>query len=94
MTETVSQSGLPVFVTEYGITAASGGQPRDIESADKWIELLEKENISHCMWAFSNINEACSAIRFSVLKYSGYTEEDYSPTGLWLLEMLKKYNTR
>ena len=53
MTEQMSQSGLPIFVTEFGITAASGGHPRDVESADQWIDLLERENISYCMWALS-----------------------------------------
>ncbi|MBO4288802.1 MAG: glycoside hydrolase family 5 protein [Lachnospiraceae bacterium] len=94
MTEEVSQSGLPVFVTEYGITAASGGTPRDIESADKWIELLEKEKISYCMWALSKQPEACSMIKYSVLTYSGFKTEDYTETGLWLLETLKKHSTK
>ena len=94
MTEELSEEGLPIFVSEYGVTASTGGHPRDLESADAWIELLEKENISYCMWAFSTSPEACSAVRSSVLKYSGYTRDDYSPTGLWLLETLAKYNGR
>ena len=91
MTERVSQAGLPVFVTEFGVTAASGGLPRDLESADAWIELLEQENISYCMWAFSKVPEACSAIRATVPKYSGFAQEDYTETGLWLLETLRRY---
>ena len=94
MTEEVSQQGLPIFVSEYGVTASTGGQPRDLESADLWIELLERERISYCMWAFSKSPEACSAVRSTVLKYSGFTEEDYTKTGLWLLETLAKYNTK
>ena len=94
MTEELSRKGLPVFVTEYGITAASGGLPRDAESADEWIELLEKENISYCLWALSNAPEACSMIRWNVLKYSGYQKEDYTDTGLWLLDTLAKHKTK
>ena len=94
MTEKLSQSGLPIFVSEYGVTAASGDLPRDLESADEWIALLERENISYCMWSFSKVAEACSAIRATVPKYSGFVTEDYTETGLWLLETLKKYNTK
>ena len=94
MTEELSQQGLPVFVTEYGITAASGGTPRDIESSDAWIELLEQERISYCMWALSKQPEACSMIKSSSLVYKGYTAEDYTETGLWLLETLKKYDSK
>ena len=94
MTESLSQSGLPIFVSEFGITAASGGLPRDIEGADAWIELLEKEKISWCMWSFSKVAEACSAIRSTVPKYHGFVQEDYTETGLWLLDTLKKHQTK
>ncbi len=94
MTERLSQSGLPIFVSEFGITAASGGLQRDIEAADVWIELLEKEKISWCMWSFSKVAEACSAIRSTVPKYHGFVHEDYTETGLWLLDTLKKHQTK
>ena len=94
MTERLSQNGLPIFVTEYGVTAASGGHPRDLESADLWIDLLERENISYCMWALSKAPEACSMIRSTVPKSSGFTQDDYSETGLWLLDTLAKHTGR
>ena len=94
MTKRLSQSGLPIFVTEFGITAASGGLPRDPESADAWIALLEEENISWCMWALAKAPEACSMLRYSVLKYSDFAPEDYTDTGLWLLDTLKKHSGR
>ena len=94
MTEKLSREGLPIFVTEYGVTAASGDSPRDLESADKWIELLEQENISYCMWSFSKVAEASSAVRSTVPKYNGFVREDYTETGLWLLDTLAKYKTR
>ena len=92
--EEASQKGLPIFVTEYGVTAANGGFPRDLESADLWIDMLEREHISYCMWTFSKVAEPCSAVRSTVPKYSGFEEADYTATGLWLMETLKKYNTR
>lgn len=94
MTEAVCSSGLPVFVTEFGITAASGGLPRDIESADLWIDLLERAHISYCMWAMSKANEACSAIRFNVPKYSGFERDDFTETGKWFLDNLAKHTSR
>ena len=94
MTEKLSREGLPIFVTEYGVTAASGDHPRDLESADKWIELLEQENISYCMWSFSKVAEASAAVRSTVPKYSGFVREDYTETGLWLLDTLAKHKTR
>lgn len=94
MTKKVSQAGLPIFVTEYSITASSGGLPRDIESADEWIALLEEENISYCLWALAKVPEACSIIRHDVHKNYGFVEDDYTPTGKWLMETLKSHNSR
>lgn len=94
MVEEVSQRGLPVFVSEFGVTAASGDLPRDLESADIWIDLLERENISYIMWSFSKVPEACSAIRSTVPKYNGFETEDYTDTGLWLLKTLAEHNTK
>ncbi len=94
MVETLSGQGLPIFVSEYGVTAASGGFPRDLESADLWIDLLEREHISYCLWSFSKVNEACSAIRSTVPKYNGFTQDDYTETGLWLLNTLKSHPSR
>ncbi len=94
MVEEVSQNGLPIFVSEYGVTASNGDLPRDLESADLWIELLEREHISYCMWSFTKVPEACSAIRSTVPKYSGFVPEDYTKTGLWLLDTLAKYDSK
>ncbi len=85
-----SQSGLPIFVTEYGITNANGGHPIDIEEANKWIDLLEEEGISHCMWSFSKVGEASSVIRFNVPKYHSFTEDEYTEAGKWLINMIKE----
>ena len=94
MVEEVSQKGLPIFVSEYGVTASTGDLPRDLESADLWIDLLEREGISYCMWSFTKVPEACSAIRATVPKYSGFAPEDYTKTGLWLLDTLAKYTSK
>ena len=94
VTQQLSRMGLPVFVTEFGVTSSSGGFPRDLESADRWIELLEQVNISYCMWSFSAAPEPCSALRTGVLKYSGFTEDDYNATGRWLLDTLAGHSSR
>ena len=82
------------IMEEFGVTASNGGFPRDLEEADAWIELLEEEKISWCMWSFSAAPEPCSALRSSVLKHSGFAEEDFNDTGLWLLDTLKQHTGR
>ena len=92
--ERAMEGGLPVFVTEFGITASSGDVPRDIESADKWIDLLEREGVSYCLWSLAKSREASSMVRFTVPKYSGFEESDWSESGAWLFETIAKVDGR
>ena len=40
-------NGLPIFVTEYGITASSGDNPYDTDEAEVWIDFLEENGIPY-----------------------------------------------
>ncbi|MCR5067779.1 MAG: glycoside hydrolase family 5 protein [Erysipelotrichaceae bacterium] len=77
-------SGLPLFVTEFGITASSGGFPVDEDEANVWIDFLEEKQISYVMWYFSRTGEPCAALNFSSLKTKDLTDDDLSRAGLWL----------
>lgn len=86
--------GLPVFVTEYGITASSGGFPIDIEEADNWMDFLEENRISHVMWNFSKTPEACAVLKADVLKTKDFTDDDLTESGLWYLKMIDRYSAQ
>ena len=83
------EKGLPIFVTEYGITASTGNYPYDIDEADVWIGFLEEHGISHVMWNFSKVSESSAAIKPSILKVSGFEYDDFSTSGQWLIDMIK-----
>lgn len=46
--ETCVQNGLPVFVSEFGMCDASGNGANDFVSTTKWLDLLNKYQISFC----------------------------------------------
>ena len=87
--KTALSKGLPVFVTEFGITSSSGGYPIDKEEADVWIDLLEENKISWCMWNFSKAAEPCAALKGDCLKTKDFLTEDFSEAGLWLIDTIK-----
>ena len=80
---------LPIFVTEYGVTASTGNFPYDLDEADLWIDFLETNGISHVMWSFSKVSESSAAIKASCLKVSGFEYDDFSTSGQWLIDMIK-----
>ncbi|MCR4786888.1 MAG: glycoside hydrolase family 5 protein [Lachnospiraceae bacterium] len=60
---TASQSrGLPVFVTECGISEASGTGTVDFDSAASWFSLLKDYNTSYAVWNLSNKNETSALL--------------------------------
>ncbi len=76
--------GVPVFVSEFGITDASGNGSVDIASADEWMEILTDNNISHVCWNLANKNESSSLINADCTKTSGFLYEELSQEGRWL----------
>jgi len=85
----VVSGGLPVFVSEFGITDASGNGNVDIDSANKWMSVLNSYNISTVCWNLSNKNESSSIINASCNKKSGWSYSDLSTEGQWLVDTYK-----
>lgn len=88
--KTALKKGLPVFVTEFGISESSGNGKIDEAEADKWIELLNEHDISWVCWNLSNKNETSALIDTSCTKLTGFEENDLTDEGKWLLRKLKE----
>lgn len=54
---------LPMFVSEFGITEASGNGALDEQSGQTWIDLLDQDKISRVAWATSDKDEASSIFK-------------------------------
>lgn len=81
-------TGLPIFVTEYGICDASGNGDLDYESAKAWVETMNAYNISYMMWNLGNKDESSCIIKADCQKVSGFKSEDLNDSGKWLYHML------
>ncbi|MBP3502449.1 MAG: cellulase family glycosylhydrolase [Clostridia bacterium] len=88
--ESAIEKGIPIFVTEFGISSANGNGQIDEAEGDKWIETLNKYKISWVCWNLSNKNETSAILKSSCKKLSNFEESDFSDEGKWLLKKLKK----
>lgn len=79
------EGGLPVFVTEFGICDASGSGALDYDSADAWVELMDDLDVSYICWNLSNKDESSALFLPSCDKVSGFTVDDLSDQGRWLV---------
>ena len=88
---TALNAGLPIFVSEFGICDASGNGGVDINEANTWISALDQYNISYICWNLSNKNESSALISSSCNKTSGWSDNELSDEGKWLVQKLRAY---
>jgi hypothetical protein len=79
------QSGLPIFVTEYGTTSSDGGQgnnynSHNAERSDEWHSYMDRMRISSVAW---NINDKYEGSAFFGTVQKGFGEEVQSIEANW-----------
>ena len=87
--ETCVSSGLPVFVSEFGMCDASGNGGNNFDQADKWMELLDKYQISFFCWNLANKAETSSVLQSGCEKTADWMEDDLSESGRWIRERFR-----
>ena len=87
--ETCVQNGLPVFVSEFGMCDASGNGANDFVSTTKWLDLLNKYQISFCCWNLANKEESSSVFKASSTALSDWTDDDFNESGRWIRDYFR-----
>lgn len=82
-------AGVPVLVSECGISEASGQGAVDTQSADAWLELLNQRGVSFMAWGLSNKAETVSLLKPGCEKIAGWTEADLSESGIWFRSAIR-----
>jgi len=80
---------LPVICTEFSACEASGAGRYDFASADKWMKLMNDNQISSCCWSLSNKDEAASLLKASCSRTGRFKNGDLSQMGKWLVKQYK-----
>lgn len=88
--ETCVQNELPVFVSEFGMCDASGNGANDFDSTTKWLDLLNKYQISFCCWNLANKDESSSVFKAASTALSDWTDEDFNESGRWIRDYFRK----
>lgn len=60
--EKALEKEIPIFVSEWGTTDATGNGEIYPEESRKWIDFLNKKNISWVNWSFSSVDSSSSII--------------------------------
>ncbi len=84
------EKGLPLFVSEFGISDASGNGGLNKKEGTEWLKFLRNNKISYIGWNLSNKDESSALIKSSCKKTSGWKSKHLTPWGKWLLKQFKK----
>ena len=80
--------GLPVFISEFGLSEASGDGRLDTKEASNWLELMYEYELSGCVWSLCNKDETSSLISADCDKTTDYVYDDLSTSGKWLYDYM------
>ena len=77
--ETAVKKGLPVIVSEFGLSEASGNGNVDLKEANKWNKLMNQYKLGRVGWSLSNKDESSALLKPSCQKTGGWKD-----SGKWL----------
>ena len=91
-----ADAGVPLFASEWGTSADSGGGIVDFEASDVWLDFLDSNNISWCNWSIgSSVSESSNALKMmsDILditeKHAGHWPDEFiSRSGLYVRSKL------
>ena len=79
--ESCIDSGLPVFISEFGMCDASGNGAIDEYQSNEWKELIDRYNISSMCWNLANKNESSSILKENCRKLTDWNDSDLNKQG-------------
>lgn len=75
------KAGLPVFVSEWGVSRADGSGGVFEKEAGEWLDFLAARNISWTNWSLCDKNETSAALRPGTPPDRAWTQADLSESG-------------
>ena len=81
-------NNIPIIVSEFGVSDASGNNGIYLEETDKWIEFLKENKISIISWSLCNKNESSAILKENTNTVS---DENLTEAGKYLKEVFKNY---
>lgn len=87
--DTMREEGLPVFVTEWGLSTDTALGQLDVAEGSAFIEYMRRHGISWVNWSLSNKDEEFSAIKPDVMTLAGWTDDELTTSGKLIFNALR-----
>lgn len=85
-------SGLPIFVSEFGNCDASGNGSNNLAEAKAWLQLMDSLGISYINWSLCDKSEAASLLAPGASAAGGWTDAQLTESGRFMRDWFKNHS--
>jgi len=82
-------AGLPIFVSEWGTSAADGSGGVFLDASAQWLDFLDARGISWANWSLCDKGETSAALRPGTSPNKKWTQSDLSESGKFVFSRFR-----
>ena len=86
-------AGFPVFISECGLSEASGDGAINYEACEEWFSMLSQYQLSFAVWSFSNKEESSALLSPSFDAGKPLAGDNLTEGGRWVRELIRGEKT-
>lgn len=86
--EKALKNDIPIFVTEWGVSEASGTGDFNIDWTNEWLAFMNENNLSWCNWSIADKDETSAALKPGASEYGAWTDAELSESGKFIKGLL------
>ena len=79
--KTALNKGLPVFISEWGTSNASGRGGVYVNEAERWVGFMKEHRLSWANWSYCNKRESSAALAKNANAEDGLAQQELSKSG-------------
>ena len=83
------EAGLPVFISECGISEASGDGTINFDSAVQWFSYLKEKKISYAVWSLSDKDESSAFFKPGFKPDHVPEDDELTLSGTWVRDLIR-----
>lgn len=89
--EEAQDLGVPIFVTEWGVSEANGSGNFDQTNTRDWLDLMDEYDISWCNWSIADKVETSAALQPGAASSGGWSDNNLTPSGIYVRDEIQAY---
>jgi endoglucanase len=90
--DTAIKNGLCIFLSEWGVSESSGNGAFDIPKTTAWLQWMEENKLSWCVWSVADKVETSAALLPGASGEGGWKENDLTPGGKFIRNHIRSLN--